>query len=176
MFRDALESELAGERAGWLYGWRYLYSGKYCRQIARYVREFGDDRVLLINFDDLRSNPIPVCTRIFRHLGLRCDVKIRTDFVANKTLIPPALLWDRVAGALNYNCRLKDIAKGAISEKLRHRLRDTAFGLVSRFGHRPRPLGGADRRFLVDYYDAEITKLQRITSWNIDDWRGLEGV
>ena len=88
-FRDAIDSELAGERDRWFYRWRYLHCGHYARQLTRYIAKFGRANVLLLNSDELRVNAAITCQRIFRHLDVRSDIKcepllLRTKPVSQK--------------------------------------------------------------------------------------------
>jgi hypothetical protein len=48
--------------------YRWLYS--YHDQIARYLDLFGPEQVLVLRFEDVRSDPVGVARRLLAHLGL----------------------------------------------------------------------------------------------------------
>ena len=170
-FLEALRSELSGERDNWSYDMQYLHTGHYAGQVKRYVEAFGNENVLLVNFDHLRSDASSACRRILDHLSLPAHDTIRTNFVANKTRQAPTRVTRAVMALLDCRFPFRSAVKRMLPMEWRHRIRTAAPAAVSRLGKPPRRINPREHRFLADYYDQEISDLQQLTGWQLEHWR-----
>jgi hypothetical protein len=70
-FEDALDAEPERIASGWQHLWHYVEMGRYARQLRPFIDAFGLDRILVIDYDELRSDPASVLHRSFRFIGVQ---------------------------------------------------------------------------------------------------------
>lgn len=103
-FFDALQADWRSERKGWAVSFLYVELGFYARQIARYFKQFGRQRVLVVLYDDLlklRNGQSAVLTDILTFLGVDPAGLAGVDIsrVENGFAAPRAEWARRLAGA-----------------------------------------------------------------------------
>jgi hypothetical protein len=76
------EQEGADDRTG------YLRRGHYAQQLARWDDAVGADRVLVLLFDDLLTNPSRIFSQVCRFAGVRDDVQPSSTRSVNPTSRP----------------------------------------------------------------------------------------
>lgn len=107
-FREALAAEPARIAAGWQHIWWYVEAGFYGRQVARYLRQFPRDQILVLFYEHLRLDPAAVLSEVFKFLGV--DPCFRPDTSIRHT--PSGLPRSRVVhGVLSRPLALKSLAK-----------------------------------------------------------------
>lgn len=67
-FEEAVEEELSGRPVD--EAKRYLDRGLYMPQLERYLREVGQDRLMVHGFEHLKSDPSSLVNAVLRRLGL----------------------------------------------------------------------------------------------------------
>ncbi|WP_137389772.1 sulfotransferase family protein [Rhodoligotrophos defluvii] len=170
-FRAAIMAELRGEREDWLYGWRHVHCGRYAAQIERYFRHFGEERVLVLKFEDLRADVRAVVRRVLTFLGVNSQILPECAPAANVTAIPRSGPMRQVKFLFSRPNPLKDTVKRAVPRPLRRRIRQTVFAAVDRYSARPPALVAADRALLQDLFEPEHRRLEcllgrRFTQWS----------
>lgn len=66
---EAIEEEIQGRRRGWWLG-GYLHSSRYRDRLAPYTRAFGADRICVLDFDRLVTDPESALGRVAAFLDL----------------------------------------------------------------------------------------------------------
>lgn len=66
---EALEEELQGRRREWWLG-GYLHSSRYRDRLAPYIKAFGTDRICILDFDRLITDPASALGRVAAFLDL----------------------------------------------------------------------------------------------------------
>ena len=169
-FRGAIEDELSGHRDDWLYGWRYLYCGMYADQIERYLDVFGANNVLLLRFEELKHHPRVILKRIFRFLDIKDDYDFE-DIAPRNPTISPNKGWAKsvISILINQNV-LKDELKRFVPITARHKIKSRILEIVKRGGAKPPAISEADADFLRQAFRGQISKLEAITGWDLDEW------
>jgi len=169
-FEAAIEAERRGDRDDWLYGWRHLYCSAYSRQLQRYFREFGEDRVLVVDFDDLRRDPHALARRIFTFLGIDPAVDLSGRPPSNRTAIPVNPWAARAKALLARPNVVKDTVKHVLPRSLRRDLRHWGLALVDRFSAPPPPMTARERDMLGELFRPDLERLQRMLGRSFAGW------
>ncbi len=69
-FEAALDLERERIAAGWHHLWHYAAMGFYARQLAPFLETFDAERVLVLDFEALRTDPDQIMTRVCRFLDV----------------------------------------------------------------------------------------------------------
>ena len=69
-FDAALDLEATRVAAGWHHLWHYAGMGYYGRQLAPFVKAFGPERLLVLDFETLRLDPGATLVQVCRFLGV----------------------------------------------------------------------------------------------------------
>lgn len=169
-FRGALEDELSGRRDDWLYGWRYLYCGMYADQIERYLDVFGANNVLLLRFEELKRHPQIILERVFRFLDVKDDHDLEYIVPKNPTINPNKGWAKSAISILNHRNAFKDKLKRFIPFAARQKMKSRISEIVKRSGTKPPAISEADVDFLRPAFKGQISKLEAITGWDLNEW------
>lgn len=169
-FREAIEAERRGERDDWLYGWRHLYCGRYAEQIERYFRTFGEDRVLILEFQDLQRDVEAVARRVFSFLGLDPEIQLPAIPASNVTAIPSPGWPRRMKFLFSRPNPLKETVKHALPRPVRRQIKSWAFRLVDSHSARPSRLDPSDRSMLLDLFEPDRIRLERLLGRDLSGW------
>jgi hypothetical protein len=138
----------------------YVEPGHYAEHIERYRRLFGAERLLVLFFDDLVSDPAGTTAKATAFLGL-APHRLRDSRAQNEATS---------AGAARVNslmARLPGVR--LISPELRARVR----ALVARAGKRgapPPPVNQAALRGLAEHYRPHTRRLAELTGRDLTAW------
>lgn len=69
-FGDALDAEPERIAAGWDWDWHYAGLGRYGTQLKRFLDRFGEGRVQVLLYDDLKQDPVGLMRQVFVFLGI----------------------------------------------------------------------------------------------------------
>ncbi|MGF7161708.1 hypothetical protein FHS85_003349 [Rhodoligotrophos appendicifer] len=169
-FRQALQDERAGLRDDWLYGWRYLYCGRFGEQLEHYVKEFGEDRVMVLEFGELKRDLAGALRRIFIFLGLDPHEAPPWTTTSNRTLLPQSPVLRQAKFLLSRPNLLKDGVKTLLPLRARRRLKQQLFAAIDRHSQPPRPMDPEDRAFLIDHFRADRELLASRLGWDLSGW------
>lgn len=166
IFFEALKAENERRRAGWSDFWRYAESSLYSERIGRYLSLFGKEKVKVLLFDDLVSDPDSVMTRLFEFLEVRDDVRCNTGTVYNPSGDSKSKLISNFFTKPN---TLKNWAKRIIPESMRIRMRLRILSLNTK---KKRQIDDKSRKYLLEYFRKDILALEELldrkTNW-LDD-------
>jgi hypothetical protein len=87
-FTAALDAEDERIAQGWGLLWRYVDTGRYATQLRRFARHFPADRILVLRHEELRSDPLAVCRRVFEFLDVDATVEVDTSTRFNVSGVP----------------------------------------------------------------------------------------
>jgi len=82
-FEEAIADEIAGKFDGVPPGRRYLCLGKYYWSLKKYLQAFGEEKVLILLFDDLKQNPTQFVKNIFDFLDVDSNFSPSTNVKLN---------------------------------------------------------------------------------------------
>jgi hypothetical protein len=64
-----------------------INTSMYFMQLEEYVKVFGSEKILLVDFDELKHNPEGLCKKVYGFIGAsEFDVKIGRNEIKNKTV------------------------------------------------------------------------------------------
>lgn len=169
-FREAILAEQRGDRNEWLYGWRHIHCSNYARQLQRYYREFGEDAVLVLDFDAFNRDPHATARRIFAFIGLDPSIELQGREASNRTAIPANALATRAKFLLSRPNSFKDTLKHVLPRVARRELRQAALSFVDRFSKPPQPLGSDDRELLLELLAPDRERLRRLLGADFASW------
>jgi len=149
----------------------YLTNGRYHTNLQPFLERFPRERVLILFYDDVRSDPVRVFATTCRFLGVRDDLRppslTRRVNAANRSR----------ASALSVTLR-KAAARVARSSVGRALIRTFLQSPLYRFYRRTLfsgdaypPMEAADRAWLVRHFHDEIVKLEGLTGRDLSSWR-----
>ncbi len=161
-FSRALREEDGRIRDGWHPLFHYRSRGFYHGQIERYLWAFGEDRVRVYLYEDLRDKPLRVLQDAFRFLGADASFVPNTSTRYNASGIPRNKTVSAMMRRANVlTPALKKILPPAVRQRIKGRI----------FAKAP-PLRQDDRRELVEGYREDILKLQDLLGRDLSRWLG----
>lgn len=131
---EAIQREPERIKENYEYLWRYVSCGMYCGQIERYFGEFPRDRVYIVVYENLISNPEKYLREIYSFIGVEPDAGPSKLLRVNQSLSPPKFPeLDRFIRSDWYG---KTLIKRVVDPRIYSPINNYALRLLSGFGHR----------------------------------------
>lgn len=163
-FLEAIEAENWRREAGWWWGFEYVTASLYCRQVQAYLDAFGQEKVLIILYDDLVQKPIQVLTNIFEFLEINAQFMPDISTKYNISVVPRnKFLREFLTQSNPIRSTLKRILPGNIYWRLVTKL------LTLNSRESPK-LSKAQRRRLIPKFRKDILKLQDLIQIDLSHW------
>jgi hypothetical protein len=169
-FEDGLQQEEERMRQDWQCMWHYTNRGKYFCQVKAFMEQFS--RVLVLLYDELKSNPVAVSHRVCRFLEVDTryqpgDTKCRY----NATGIPRFNTLNRFFLMKNPVQRMiRKIGSSLLGEdgwvKWRENLRRSLYAKAV--------MKPGTRAYLLDLFREDILRLQDLLHRDLGAWLGRE--
>ena len=145
--------------------WRRHYNitcGLYHKQVQAYLEAFGRDQVLCIKFEDLVHNAGQILCEVTEYLGLR-SFEYDTSRAMNVSM--------QVRHGQIFKYLLVDCTS-SVRRILSPYVPDRYKSLFQRFVYtkQKEPLSAESRKYLQDYYRADIEQLQALLAWDLGHW------
>jgi hypothetical protein len=161
-FAAALNAEGERIRAGWAWWWHYAERGFYSRQLEPFFDRFPAERILVMQYDELRRDPEAVLRRACAFL----EVEVATgELLAerhNESLLVRSPLHRAARRVLKPNA----VSRALLPQRLRTRLR---YG-VNRATLRRPALSVEDRARLRLLYAADVERLGTMCRLDLSGW------
>lgn len=163
-FEDALEAEADRKRRNWWHGFLYVETGRYARQVSRYLDVFGHDRVQIHVFDDFRQNAEGVCRKIFSFLEVDPNVPIDTTQLYNRSGQVRSRLFATLLGAESIRHLIRETLPPPWKRSLGEKLRE--------LNRKPAPeMNPNTRRRLQETFKVDILRLEGLIGRDLSSWR-----
>ncbi|MCS6991194.1 MAG: sulfotransferase domain-containing protein [Chitinophagales bacterium] len=162
-FEEALQLEEERWRQKESLFMQYKRMGLYADAVQAYLNHFP--HVHIMWYDEFRQNPAQVLKGVFEFLGLRSDVPIDYSKVWNKggrRWKNPLIRW-----LLMSDNWIKRILKMFFPR--RRGVRTHAF-FTQNFMQQIEPMKPETRKMLIEYFRADILRLQQITGRDLSSW------
>lgn len=164
-FAEAIAEEQAGLRDDWYRG-RHFHLGLYHRHLSPWIEQFGSERILVLLYEDLRSNPAQTLQQLFTFIGVDPTVQLdtRRDYNVTGEIANPVLrrLW-------RSSRRLRSHAARYIPLAWRGRLSGWVAGIPVRKVPMEQPSPELICE-LIEAYRADITALQALIGRDLSHW------
>lgn len=161
-FREAIQLSQKRINDNWWWGYDLLGAGLYYKQVKAFLDNFKYVKIIL--FDDFKENPLGILSEICSFLGVRTDFEFNTEKKYNVSGIPKNPLLYRL---INRPFYAKKIIRQLIPEKILKLFKN-------RFGSNDQikriSLSKEDKKFLREYYRADIMKLQKLILRDLSNW------
>lgn len=161
-FADALDLERQRDNPSHLL--RYREMGQYATQLRRYFEAFGQGRVLVLFYEELRDEPEILWHRCREFLGLDSNHPVPASYRQNRSGMPRS----RVIHRLKRSERLRTALKKVVSIEFGRRAKRALDALNLR---RFPPLPVEQRENLEREFASEVTELMRLTGRDLTHWR-----
>lgn len=138
----------------------YFHAGLYYEQVRRYYEQFGPERVLVLLYEDLRTQPLELMQRVYSFLGVDPSFSPDVGAVHNKTAPPrnkgvQRLLWNRSP--------LKQALKNVLPASVHMAMGSTLRKVNGRINTKTRPpLSPAVREHLNQAYAQDVERLETL--------------
>jgi hypothetical protein len=161
-FREAIQRIDHRQAAGWDIGWDYLRSYLVSDAAARYMKLFPTSQLFIRRYELLKRQPDRFYSELCAFLQLdpidaqKANVKVNVAATRRDVLAH--------TGSGRRLMRLIKVTTNLLPrswrQSFRRRILDSP-GLE---------LSAADRKMLVEYYRADILKLEKLLSWDLSEW------
>jgi hypothetical protein len=164
-FEEGLSREEERKRQGFEPMWWYKDLSLYASQVKCYLETFGRERVKVLLYDELFSNPEPVLREVFAFLGVGEDVAINTSVRYNVSGAPRS----RRLHTLLY--KLSDTSN-ALAKCVKPALAWKAMGM---FLLRPVPqMNPQTYAELKEYFAEDVGRLEELLQRDLRCWHHRE--
>ncbi len=161
-FAAAMEAEPKRMESGWAWWWHYRERGFYGRQLEPFFERFPADQILLLTYDELRSDPVGVLGRVSAFLGVGLVAGAAAAEGRNRSLIPRSPAHRAARRALRPNAVSRALLPRRLRAGLRQRLNRATL-------HRP-AIGPEDYRRLQRAYAADVRRLAAMADVDVSGW------
>jgi hypothetical protein len=163
-FADALAAEPERRRRRYSFNLYYVERGLYAEQLARYLRVFPREQLLVLLYDDLVGDPTGVMTRIAEHIGVTSEFRFDPSVRHNerrgrpRTWLAHRILSSHGAGSLRL--------KGAVPYRVRKALIRAAASRVDP----PPELDPGLRATLTSRFVPDLRQLENLIDRDLSHW------
>jgi hypothetical protein len=158
-FREAFEKDKNKPTKGWGISELFYELGLYHKQLLRYFELFPRENILVLRFEDLKSNPEKLLRTCFDFLNLN-STDIDTGQVYNPGEVPKNPGFNR----LLYKTGLSKAASTVLPKSLIKKVK-------SRLLKSDKPtLTQEDKEYLNKLYAEEIEKTAKLTGLDLSHW------
>ena len=166
-FQKALELEPERIKAGWGMLWHYTRAGLYYQQLARYFEVFDSKQILVVLYDDLRSDPAALLRLIFNFLGVDPDFKPDTSLRPNVSGFPKSEWLHKLMKRLFIEDNvIKRVSQVLVPQKIRRMVMVKLRGA----NLEKRELSADLRSQLQSIFRSDIEKLQGLLDRDLSHW------
>lgn len=166
-FDEAIENSVISDRLNnhWNIFYDYVGFGCYYEQVKAYLDAFGEDRVLILLYDDIQDDTANVCRTIFNFIGV--DPDFRPDLVRRHNSISgePSRWWlPRILMSTN---PVKRVLAFFIPKEIK---KSILRSLGKRFLKRPE-IPDELKLKLKNLYSDDITRLEKLIHRDLALWK-----
>ena len=161
-FERALDEEQQRIRENWHHIWHYTQMGFYADQIAAFRAAFGEERVKVLLFEDLKSASEATTEDIFRYLDVDPKFEADSSTQVNRSGVPRSRLLQHLLYKVNEQQTIKRALKAVIPLKVREWVRRT------NLSHPKIP--DTSKQRLQEVFRGDIQKLQDLLQRNLNKW------
>jgi hypothetical protein len=171
-FAEAWHAEDSRIAAGWAPFWHYRQLGRYGQQLDDLLNRVDRDRVLVLRYWQLVSEPTDTLNRVARFLGIAEDRVSAVPPDNSRPFVEPGLRASVVGRAI----RAGAAAGTYFPPQLWRRVSKPLVDALQRGGASQRPkLAVEQRTALLSEVEADIATLERVLGESFDDWRSADG-
>jgi len=161
-FERALDEEQQRISDNWHHIWHYTRMGLYAGQFAPFLDAFGEDRIKVVLFEDLKSAPTETVENLFRFLSVNPKFEADSSTQVNRSGIPRSRLLQHVLYRVSERQRVKRALKAIVPLKVREWVRRT------NLSHPSMPSSAQPR--LNAIFEQDVLQLQELLNRDLSHW------
>ena len=168
-FEDALAAEEAGDIDRWFL--KYVEMGLYAQQLRRYLEVFPREQILVILYDDLRTQLPAIVKRLFGFLGVDDEFAADVSVRHNPTRVPKSRGIDSLVHVVSGSKLLRRSFKVVgLDDRVRR------LGKKLRYANStPLPsVNPQTRQRLVDRFRSDCLDLQSLLDRDLSSWMKVD--
>jgi len=162
-FIGAVLEDYSQAKKGWGVSHLYIELGLYYKQVKRYIDRFPKDNVIILLFDELKSNPENFFKKLFEFLDIS-PLKINAHKRENVASLPKYPNFTRVIQLLNINILAKMILPSFVIISLKNMINSKRMPKLSK----------RDKDFLYQFFREDIQKLEGLIGEDLSMWKNEE--
>lgn len=164
-FEDAISKEKERIDNGLPYGFHYTGMGFYFNQVKRYIDTFGNENVLILLFEELKTDPALFYQRISDFMGIKNLNCFDSGKRFNKSgeFRSKALMW-----LLNKDNMIKKVVKSIVPEDKRRHV--SGFLKDLNINNKKVIIRPETRRLLTELFRDDIVKLELLINNDLSAW------
>jgi hypothetical protein len=169
-FESALAAEANRLKQGGLtnYMCAYLDRGIYHKQLELLWQYFSKDQVQVFLLEDMISNPVQVCKKIFEKIGVDSSFVPDVSRSYNQSAIPRFYSLSKIINSVN-ELKFKPLFNNVAIQKFGVYFKDQAISFNEKT-FSPPPIDSQTRKDLVDYFRVHNSKLSELIGRNLEHW------
>ena len=168
-FRTAVERERALGYEPYHAGTHYLRPGRYHEQLSRYWSRFGQDRMLVLRYEELEASPRDVLARICRFLGVDDSFAFDTSQSYNRSGVPRGGVTYLARRAV---ARVQPYVKAALPTRAAAALGRARARTEHAAVRRPPPVDpDLSAELMASYFAGEVEGTERLAGLDLSAWR-----
>lgn len=166
-FEEAVQQEVIAKRLrdNWNIFYDYLGFGLYSNQVRAFIDFFGKENVLVVFYDEVQSDPVALCQKMFRFLDVDSSFEPDVETRHNSLTGEPRIKW--LVKALTSRNSLKRKIAGLIPQRLRWALGRAIVTPVIKRSTIPEKM----RVELTEFYRDDIEELEKLLNIDLAAWK-----
>lgn len=164
-FKDAIKNEQVRKKENWRWHYQYVAQSLYYEQVLQYYDIFGEQKIRVFLFEELKSDALKVMKNIFEFLEVDSSFKPVIE-IHNATGLPKNKILHKF---LSYDNWIKDITKPFTSSKLRGKIYNLI--LLKNYDYKKKnKLDDELRKELNIVFKDDIMKLEKLINRDLSNW------
>ena len=144
---------------------QYFLLGNYYSQVKRYINEFSKENIHLIWYSDFKKDAEKEIKKLFKFIDVNSDYKVNFKTVYNRSFVPKNNIIRIIYSVVWF----RKLILFFISPKIVRFFKSILFIKENK----PR-ITAKTRRILAEYYKDDISKLEKLLSTNLSEWKKLD--
>jgi len=167
LFEEAIDPKVISDRIknNWNIFYDYIGFSSYHDQVKAYIDAFGEDRVLILLYDEIQDDSVEACRKIFNFIGVDENFKPSVNVKHNSLTGGARLKW--IIKILTSKNSIKRKIASLIPEKIKNIIRySIAKALLKR-----EVMNLSTRQKLSTLFLPEIERLEKLIGRDLESWK-----
>ncbi len=142
-----------------------IETSRYAKQIEEYYQRFSSNSILLLDFDDLQTDPLNLLKKICQFLDIDPDYNfqgLNEKYNANQGRIGYSKLWDFLRSNKRIRLAIKNIIPKQQKQILHRFFASKLEGNMK--------LSSAQKKYILQELQEDLYQLKSKYNFNIDNW------
>jgi len=166
-FEETIKQDTINQRMrdNWNIFYDYTGFGLYYKQVKAFIDAFGEERVLVLLYDDIRNDQVAACQKIYKFLD------VNSDYVPDVAIKHNSLTGEPRARWLMRIVTSRNNIKRAIAAFIPKIIRNIILYFVVKLLLKRARLAEERKNVLMKPYKEDIKKLEELIHRDLSHWR-----